>query len=504
MQLRILSNPVLINILLLLCFILNACSEVSPQDTATPSPTLKPTPTLTSTPEPAETPEPTKTPTREPYVLIKLPLQQIYALRDVCASYPNTDFALLKFNTGDDLPTGTLTDYAGIASNCMFDYLQTQVDPNINQEYAAILGAANLLRAQHIGWSNTEIDFVPVQKWTVLPLRENAVLSGSIEFGAIVDINTVPVLYAPNGEPVQQPEILESIRFMQWNIEWGAGAHYECRTYFRPSQANSIDGVIEIVRVGNPDILAVNEACYWTRADYQGEGRTQNITGDEIIKDYFAWHSGLNYCWIGKRLSDEDPRLLPDGVCVKSGFNILEQESLFFPGSLPPTKGTAFSGVRVKVQTPGGHEIVIYNAHFVSKRGEAAILTKINQAHFIADLAAQDIADSYRVIVTGDFNHWYRTYEPIFREIGLTPFDYEAGMLWSWYKVYLDMLVPTVGEAPAEPIDQIWISPGLAFDPEGGRQFNEDFLQVKHLLDYTELSSDHSPESTTIYVVPFE
>lgn len=86
-----------------------------------------------------------------------------------------------------------------------------------------------------------------------------------------------------------------------------------------------------------------------------------------MIKDYFAKNAGLNTCFIGEGFDDTDN--LPDGVCLNRGFSFSDTASL-------ELKRQEFQGIRTRVTTPGGYEIIIIVSHFTHQTGQEGIEVK--------------------------------------------------------------------------------------------------------------------------------
>jgi endonuclease/exonuclease/phosphatase family metal-dependent hydrolase len=491
-----------IYIAILIIFI-SACSPEKPLD---PRPTsIEPEPTETQDNRSVSTPEVTGTSihitqTPESYVFIGFSLQQIFDLRETCKNEP---LFLFEFKLDGEKPA-SLMDYAPLAPDCMVDYVNGKLGYSFSPTYAAVLAAANLIRAQHINWGNTELTYVPEianpeKRLLALPFRLDAAKPAYLEIEGPISWSTVPVLFAPEGETLPQPTVLEHIKFMVWNVEWGGGAHQACRTSENDRTDNFLPNIIEVVKAIDPDILAVNEACHWNDL---GSGEDDlRFFGNEIVKDYFSRTAGFSNCFIGKVYYDLESHDVVSGVCYgANGYKSFETESLDFT-QIRPSENIS-NGVRVKVQTPMGFEIIVYSIHLIGSFNKPAWPDIQQQAQWISKLVAKDITDGYRVIVAGDHNILYEYVGPFYRASGLSPLPYLDNGIWNYW-------MNIIHGWQQSPIDHIWISPGLAFESQDDAGIIEDLESVKHLIGRVEghneyLTSDHPPEAIGIFITPIE
>ena len=135
----------------------------------------------------------------------------------------------------------------------------------------------------------------------------------------------------PSSTPTLKPnpEPIEVIKVMQYNVLWG-GRHTGRCAKKSGAYGDTFDLVLSIIRQADPDILIVNEACDWEKLAPQ----IMNSLG---MSDYFV---GIDYI----------DGLAPVAIFTK--FEIVETESLKYDEEI--RMETLFKGIRTRIMTSPG------------------------------------------------------------------------------------------------------------------------------------------------------
>lgn len=267
---------------------------------------------------------------------------------------------------------------------------------------------------------------------------------------------------SPTSSPSRtpSPEPLEVVKVMQYNVLWG-GRHTGRCAKKSGAYGDTFDLVLSIIRQTDPDILIVNEACDWEKLAPQ-------IMSSLGMSNYFV---GIDYI----------DGLAPVALFTK--LEIIETESLKFSDII--TMENIFRGIRVKVKTPNDNVLDIFGVHITPLAGDEGVTAQKNQGKWLSSL--MEPYKENNLILVGDLNATYEFYYPIFDPMGLTGLM-NGGVHYRW-----------TGESWL-PIDQIWISSNLRFEPWS--EHKEYYENLKSTVPLWETASDHNPESAVIGIYP--
>ena len=265
----------------------------------------------------------------------------------------------------------------------------------------------------------------------------------------------------PSNTPTRTPKPtpLEVVKVMQYNVLFGGRFTEICDR--RSSFGNTFDSIIYIIQQADPDILVVNEACDW-------DILAPKITKQLNMSDYFV---GTDF------IDGSAP------IALFTKYEILDTESLKYDEEI--RMETLFKGIRARIVTSSNQELQIFGFHFTPQSGDEGNIAKRNQSEWVAKLIEEYPRDN--VILVGDLNATYDFYYSTFNPIGLTGL-FHGGVHYRW-----------TGESWL-PIDQIWISPSLKFQPWSQ---NMDYYEnLKSTIQLWESASDHNPEAVVIGIYP--
>lgn len=264
------------------------------------------------------------------------------------------------------------------------------------------------------------------------------------------------------------PDPLEVIKVMQYNVLIGGAVTPWCKQirleYDGWEGESTFEDAIEIIRAADPDILIVNEACDWKIPH---------------ISDYIVNKLDMNEFFIGE---DFIGGVAP--VALFSKYEIIESDSLRYSEQI--TEETIFRGIKAKVLTSKGNELIIIGVHLNPSPGKDDYSEyKKEQAKWLAELI-MPIQDE-NIILAGDMNDTYFVLNPILGEVGLSGLG-SKGINQRWES------------EPHASIDLIYISPSLKFS--GWSQDIEFYEALEANQILWSSISDHNPEAAIIGVYP--
>jgi hypothetical protein len=217
--------------------------------------------------------------------------------------------------------------------------------------------------------------------------------------------------------------------------------------------------LVDIIRMADPDIVAIQEAWHW--ADYDG-----------FIAREVARATGMNYCL----------NIGPDGTAAPGNIKLSVVLTKFEIRDTEWFRQLGTSVLRAELVTPEGLTLNVFSVHTGNPPpGGASSVTMARETRVLA--AVMRPYRSGATILLGDMNT--RLDEPKIQPI------------WDDGWVLVGSNIP----------DLIWVSPGFPLLQSTGDVASSVFCEYSHALggrfsDYSDIMSDHYPVLVDVWTLP--